>query len=533
MYKVLIADDENLIRITLKNMIDWKSLNCEVIALAKDGEEAYRIYEEVHPEIVITDLKMPKMDGIELISKIRKENNNTQVIALSNYSDFELVRDAMKAGAFDYLLKITLEEKELEEIIRQVKQNCEANTLTMDEEEDQALLQLRQSMLMIKNEHVMEEDKFLKALNQPIFQPYYKDYQMAYFRVDNVDVVYETKIKDHAKMKNNLQDLIRETIPLGMPYLMIFLSNHSGVLLFHGEEKIRVLNICNSMIRNISQYMDIALSITVSPKENDVTSFYQTYLDILASHDKRFYEGEGTLMFSEENFEFEELSMNDISFHTDILTAVQEKDFAQVNRVVNEALHFMKIQRMDPYSVKEYFIFILNNIEGNEIAKGIKEAYPFDALHRYIHISETFDKLKEQVETAFEEICKWMWSEGSDKYKKNIMEIISFIEEHLTEKVTLKMIAEAFGMSESYLSRVFKNETGMNLIGFINDRKMKKAKELLEDESFMIKDVAMQVGIDDQFYFNKVFKKVYGMSPSEYRKKLSQHALELSGNKEV
>ena len=533
MYKVLIADDENLIRITLKNMIDWKALDCEVIALAKDGEEAYQIYREVHPEIIITDLKMPKMDGIELITKIRKENSNTQMIALSNYSDFELVRDAMKAGAFDYLLKVTLEEKELVEIIHQVKENCKANTITMDEEEDQALLQLKQSMLMIKNEHVMEEEKFLKALDQPIFEPYYKDYQMVYFRIDNVDIIYENKIKDHAKMKDNLEDLIKETIPLGMDHLMIFLSNHSGVLLFHGEEKIRVLNICNSMIRNISQYMDIALSITVSPKENDVTSFYQTYLDILATHDKRFYEGEGTLLFSEERFEFEELSMNDLSFHTDIFNAVQEKDFPQVNRVVDEALHFMKLHKMDPYSVKEYFIFILNNIEGNEMAKGIKAAYPFDALHRYIHISETFDKLKEHVDTAFEEICKWMWSEGSDKYKKNIMEIISYIEEHLAEKVSLRMIAESFGMSESYISRVFKNETGINLIGFINDRKMKKAKELLEEESFMIKDVAAQVGIDDQFYFNKVFKKVYGMSPSEYRKKLVSNTLELSGNKEV
>lgn len=525
MYKVLIADDENLIRITLKNMIDWKALDCEIIALAKDGEEAYQIYQELHPEIVITDLKMPKMDGIELISRIRSENSNTQVIALSNYSDFELVRDAMKAGAFDYLLKVTLEEKELMEIIRQVKENCEANNATMNEEGNQALLQLRQSMLMIKNEHVMEEDKFMEALKLPVFKPYHKDYEIAYFRVDNVDMVYDSKIKDHVKMKDNLEDLIKETIPLGTPYLMIFLSNHSGVLLFHGEEKIRVLNICNSIIRNISQYMDIPLSITVSPKEEKVERFYQTYLDILSSHEKRFYEGEGTLMFSEEILEFAQLSMNDIEFHTEILAAVQGKDFEQVNFAVGNALHYMKLNMIDPYSVKEYFIFILNHIEGNEIAKGIKEAYPFDALHRYIHLSETFDRLSEHVEAAFEEICKWMWSNGSDKYKKNIMEIISYIEDHLAEKVTLKMIAEAFGMSESYLSRIFKNETGMNLIGFINDRKMKKAKELLEDESFMIKDVAAQVGIDDQFYFNKVFKKIYGIAPSEYRKKLQNNSL--------
>ena len=83
MYKVLIADDERLIRITLKNMIDWKALDCEVIATAKDGEEAFHIFTDMQPEIVITDLKMPGMDGIDLISKIKEVNKNTQVIALS------------------------------------------------------------------------------------------------------------------------------------------------------------------------------------------------------------------------------------------------------------------------------------------------------------------------------------------------------------------------------------------------------------------------------------------------------------------
>lgn len=520
MYKVLIADDENLIRITLKNMIDWKALDCEVIALAKDGEEAFEIFQQAHPEIVITDLKMPKMDGIELISQIRKENANTQVIALSNYSDFELVRDAMKAGAFDYLLKVTLEESELIEIIRQVKENCEANHATMSSVEDAALMQLRQSMILHKNEHLVEKEEFINALRQPVFAPYQKEYQIVYFRIDNIDLLYESKIKDHMKLKQNLQDLIKEIIPLSMPYLLIFLSNHSGVLLFHGEEKIRVLNICNSIIRNIAQYLDIAVSITVSPKEKDITSFYDAYLQILNTHEKRFYEGEGTLMMSEECIEFEELDMNAMDYHVKMLAAVGEKDIETVNAIKEETLHYMKQHAIDPYLVREYFIFILNNIEGNEIIKGLKEAYPFESFHQHIHLCETFDRLKIVLDTSFEELCKWLWEDDSDKYKKNIMEIIGFVEDNLDRKVSLKMIADNFEMSESYLSRTFKNETGINLISFINDRKMKKAKELLEDETCMIKDVAMQVGIDDQFYFNKVFKKAYGISPSEYRKKL-------------
>ena len=84
MYKVLLADDERLIRITLKNMLDWHAFDCEVVGAAKDGAEAFQLFEELKPEIVITDLKMPGMDGIELISRIKKLRPDTQVIALSN-----------------------------------------------------------------------------------------------------------------------------------------------------------------------------------------------------------------------------------------------------------------------------------------------------------------------------------------------------------------------------------------------------------------------------------------------------------------
>lgn len=126
MYKVLIVDDERLIRMTLQNMLDWKELNCDVVAAVKDGIEAYGVFQKVHPDLIITDLKMPQMDGIELIRKVKEERADTQIIALSNYSDFELVRDAMKAGAADYLLKVTLDKEQLEKAVRQRLVHCES-----------------------------------------------------------------------------------------------------------------------------------------------------------------------------------------------------------------------------------------------------------------------------------------------------------------------------------------------------------------------------------------------------------------------
>lgn len=519
MYKVLIVDDERLIRITLKNMLNWRALDCEVIAVAKDGEEALSIYKDIQPEIVITDLKMPGMDGIELITKIKMINKNTQVIALSNYSDFEFVRDAMKAGAFDYLLKVTLEPKDLENIIMQVKECCVESSVSYHEENESAMKELQQCLVLKKNDHEVKPEAFEKVLALPLFEAYRNCYQMAYFRIDNINHLYEGKIKDHEQLQHHVQDLMRESIPLSMPYIPVFISNHSGIILFQSSEKLRVLNICNSMIRNITQYMDIHMSITLSDVVLSLQAFYQTFDQLLKAHEVRFYEGEGSLIQSEKQQVFYTLNMNDINFHLEILAAVSQHNYDHALQQFYKAMDYMVENYIKPDLVLEYFIFIFNNIEGNEIARGTRNAITFDKIATRIRMCETMDRLKRVLEDSFVVIKEWLKDSTTVKYRKEIVDIMQFVNDHLDTKLTLKIIADEFGLNESSLSRTFKNETGSNLMYYINEQKMKWALELLRNDDLMIKDVAIAVGIEDQLYFNKVFKKYYNISPSEFKKK--------------
>ncbi|MFQ7538323.1 MAG: helix-turn-helix domain-containing protein, partial [Clostridium sp.] len=133
---------------------------------------------------------------------------------------------------------------------------------------------------------------------------------------------------------------------------------------------------------------------------------------------------------------------------------------------------------------------------------------------------ETADKLEEIAQDSFDKIEAWMNDRASRRYRKEILDAMEYINANMNRKVTLKEIADSIGMNESSLSRMFKSETGVNLNYYINEKKMKKAMELLSSESSMIKDVAAAIGMDDQLYFNKVFKKYYNVSPSEFKKKL-------------
>lgn len=525
MYKVLLADDERLIRITLKNMLDWHAFDCEVVGAAKDGKEALQLFEELEPEIVITDLKMPGMDGIELITRIKKLRPDTQVIALSNYSDFEYVRDAMKAGAFDYLLKVTLEKKELERIIQQVKENCEECSSSEQQEVNQAIRELQQCLILMKNEHVTSAEEFHNVLSQPVFQPYREGYQLAYFRVDNIHYLYETKLRDHAALKKHLQDLLQESIPMRMDYTLIFISNHSGVLLFQSKEKLRVRNICHSIIRNIAQYLDVNLSITLSDLLLDTEAFADTFAQLLDAHDVRFYEGDGSLIQSEQQRSFHELNMNELTYHTDILEAVQTKDFITAAKVLRQAMATMRSLFIYPHQVKDYFVFIFNNIEGNEIIKGTRQAFPVHAIAKTMRQCETADYLEDVMEAALARIEHWMKDSTTAKYRQEVLDVMDYVDTHMSQKVTLKELSDSVGMNESSLSRLFKSETGVNLNYYINEKKMKHAMELLS-KNRMIKDIAAAVGIEDPLYFNKVFKKYYGISPTEMKKKQSQERQE-------
>lgn len=522
MYRVMIVDDEQLIRITLKNMLDWKSLDCSILALAKDGEEAWQIFMEATPEIVITDLKMPRMDGIDLIRKIKEKNPSTQVIALSNHSDFELVKEAMKAGASDYLLKVTLEEEELEKVIEQVKANCVASINSAAKRYETILERLQHLLILKKNDHEIRQDDFLSLLQSSLFDPYRTAYQLAYFRVDHIELYYQKNHRSHDSIRHNLSDLISESIPNFMKFEVVFISNHSGILLFQSREKLRILNTCNTIMRNIAQYMDVQLSITLSDVHHDLTQLIDVFDEVLERHEMRFYVGEGILIQAEELTTFNRLDMSSVDFHIQMLEAVNARDFAELREVHKESMMYMKENFIRPSDVLDYEVFILNNIEGNELAKGIKTSFGFHEIITSIQQSETIDRLDERLQEAFGEIAQWLLDDGSNRYGKDIIEIINFVEENYTQKITLKMLAAKFGINESYLSRMFKNQTGKNLIYYVNEKKMRKARELLSNPTIMVKEAAYAVGYEDQFYFNKLFKRFFGISPTEFRKRITE-----------
>lgn len=520
MYRVMIVDDELTIRKNIKHILDWKALDCAVLALAENADEAMRIFEETAPEIVITDINLKDYNGIQLIRQIKKSNKGTQIIVISQSADYRSVRAAMKAGAFDYLLKQSLQKEDLRKVIEEVKPHCRINRKGIDNRYRAEADHLRHYLILVKNHLALEQDKITALLQSAMFDPFRNGYELIYFRVDHVNEYYQSHHEAHEEIRYHLQEMLESSISDHHKYVISFITNHSGAVLFQDCDKAQLIKTCHTIMRNIRQCLDLPLSITLSEKNKDLSLLFQIFNRLLEQHEMRFYVGIDALIQLTDTTGFQDLALESVDFHTRLLEAVNIRDFNEVRHVHQEIMNYAKEHKILPQNILDYEIFILNNIEGHELNKGTKLGFGFkEGIHEIQHC-ETLTQLDEILIHMYQRIEEWLKDERSNRYGKDITEIINFVENNYTQKITLKMLATQFGINESYLSRMFKKQTGKNLIYYVNEKKMYKARELLGNSHIMIKEAAYAVGYDDQFYFNKLFKRFFHVSPTEFRRRI-------------
>lgn len=527
MYQVMIVDNDATIRNNIKHMLDWKSLDCAILALAENGEEAMRIFKEAEPEIIITDINLENYNGIQFIRQLKQNKKSAEIIVISNAADYQSIRKAMKAGALDYLLKSTMQKEDLKHVIEEAKERCFNQKVGIVKQDSTTADYLRHYLILVKNRLNPAEDKASQLLKSDIFKPYRNAYQLVYFRVDHINEYYQSHYEAHEEIRYHLQEILESSIPDSHQYIISFITNHSGAILFQGCEKAKLIKTCHTIMRNITQCLNLPVSITMSDTCNQLGKIFSIFRSLMDQHEMRFYVGSGALMQLTETAVFQAMELENIDYHIRLLEAVNIRDFNEVRNIHHEIVNYAKEKSIMPEDLFNYEIFILNNIEGNELKKGIKLNFDFQEGINNIRRCETLTQFDQLLMDIYNHIEIWLKDEKSNRYGKDITEIINFVENNYTQKITLKMLATQFGINESYLSRMFKKQTGKNLIYYVNEKKMHKARELLGNPHIMIKEAAYAVGYDDQFYFNKLFKRFFHVSPTEFRKRIQSQRTEV------
>lgn len=538
MFKVLIADDEELICELIANSIVWEEMGIELIGWTNDGISAYDIAIKNNADLIITDIRMPGLDGISLIKKVIGSLPNCRFIVISGYQDFEYVKDALKLGVVNYILK-PIDEDELSETIKTVKTDYQKQMETLMAEEhnqehlrifDETQMRLRESYLskLLKNVET-DRRKDIENINSEYGFTFENGiFVCAIITIDGADYKNDDGTQ-HNFVFEKISELFCKFLKKTC-YCIYFTeidNNLACILNYSMDNSTNVKNLLNEILKHINQtqiggYYEI--SIGMGTETNEYTLLSESYKSARLSAMSRIVCGKNKLIDIRE-YNFVTIDINGI------LTIEWENQFicmleimnieAAKNCIINAFDKLKYIENVDPtiyFEIYEYILEIFHKtlrqafqeclIDGNLIENSKMQA---------VRCSTPMEMV-ESLNGIIEEILNSCINFKQSQNRKTIELAITYIKNNYVKQIMLSDVADYVYLSPVYFCSLFKKEVGVNFTDYLTKYRMNVARRLLTCIQYNISEVSEKVGYKDTKYFSKLFKKVVGVSPAEYRK---------------
>ncbi|MFS0862623.1 response regulator transcription factor [Fredinandcohnia sp. 179-A 10B2 NHS] len=516
MKKVLLVDDELFIRKGLKSLIDWEKCGFEVVSEADNGEDAFNIIKNSCPDLVITDIRMPILDGLELIKRVvESEFHTPKFIIISGFNDFKYAQHAIRYGVQDFILK-PIDQDEMEEALQKLAQS-------LREEENQ-----NRKQELLRYQSIFEE--LLVGTTTPdVLEPFKKEVRFEEGNTHNYVLleVYEDACEsvEETKIRDEVQKAIAEILDYNVPVLEHstrnygFIINSKEMAGSHSslENQIKKLSnvFSNLQIGSFSIYVGSSFIEIQSVKESFETAkqaslfkfickenepvFYETIKDIRVNYSEIDHEQFSLLMEYIEEHDIEHLQ----AFINSMFTEFQEKYYAP--EAVKGAINHC-VQRV---------IKTLKSMEESE--QDYSAYYTMLSWNRF-NLSPS--DLKKQFTTYIIDSTTRIHQLRKEHVKGDIHKIKAYTEKHYHENISLKGIASKFYINPVYMGQLFKKTYGIYFKEFLLDIRIKEAKKLLRQTNQRVYEVAEKVGFGSTDYFVTQFEKMEGMSPTEYRNQI-------------
>ncbi len=527
--KVLIADDEFLICELIKKMILWDELQLEFAGCAHNGQELFEQIQEIRPAIVITDISMPVMDGIELIRQTRYLNIPCRFIIVSGYKQFEYAHNALKYSVDDYILK-PINEDELNQALKKIMEELNSH-------QSQAA---GEAMPAIHTEHP-GRSFFLKRIIWEIKDPtvplerviseYGIDFKPGLFCILCLKLDFVNQSADNL---DNIGSLNKKLISMfheefeGFCFQVLSCMEGSAIYLginYPRQAAGSFFNHLQDFYQKACNLLDLfaGLKITVGVGDSydKISSFGQSNKDAMDAAYYRILSGCGQILYWKK--------LPPVPYLTEVEKNIYLQQFKKAIESVN-ITDFMATLNQLFFRPKNLFpLFDIIDMLG-EICQMLvsmdlsldQEELPIDYLSSQIHYAIenalSLDALKaavsEPVSYIFENIHKAVQAQNT----RPIRMVLKYIEEHYTDPIRLEDAALLVTLNPAYLSNIFKKETGENFVDYLNSYRIGQARELLKDSNLSINEIAYSTGFQDARYFSKLFKKYVGITPKDYRK---------------
>ena len=535
MLKVFLVEDEVVMRNGIKNNIPWEQEGFEFAGEASDGELAYPLIKKEKPDILITDIRMPFMDGLELSRLVKKELPQIKIIILSGYNEFDYAKTAINIGVTDYLLK-PISSAKLLEAVKKVADMIE-------KEQDNARLIKRYEKEMEEN-ILQEKHKLWGALASNRLstiellekgQRLGIDFTASAYQVFLFKLMQEGDATGCSEELNRASEKVNE-LAGSWEYVLSFDRSPEGwAFLIKGESEEEVqstyLETRKELLELVESYPKVEYFGGIGNVVHRIGDIQTSYKEAARAFSSRFFMDANQIADSAEmvKVQMEQDGKIDVSKmlskkreHELVERFLKNGTTEEVDSFLDELFQNIGEQNCKSLLYRQYVVmdlfFCASDFLGN-LEMDI-ENLPEECrdINQIVEKAEDAENLRYQIENLFTETMQLRDSHSKKKYSKLLEDAKAFIDENYKhDEMSLNTVAAQVNISPSYFSTIFSSEMGQTFVEYLTHVRLEKAKELLMCSNMRTAEIGYEVGYKDSHYFSYIFKKVVGCSPKEYR----------------
>lgn len=525
--KLIIADDEPLVLVGLQSMLNWNELGIEIVAVARNGLQLQQAIEREHPQLVITDIKMPIKSGLEVLKESGAVYGRVPLfILLTSYEEFSYVKEALTYQAVDYLVKLELTEQSLAasvqkalDLLQQIKEQGHPpypmyERGAMGAFRDKFFVRLFNGLIDSRQAFDSQKQELALCFEE-------KHYVVCYVTIESK----EEEERD-VSLYYSSTGMLKETLSRYLTCHITSLDLHHLAITFCLNEeqgahyRTIIRQVLEKALHVIYNYFSVYLLCCVGLPVNDpfhLSDSFNSARQLLTSSQEK-----ASISFAEQKQE-QRFSLD--PYRIRLTRAFEELDAEELAQIMEDVAKEMERQGITPLQAIESASNILYMAislipDGQKLVEQI-----FQEEHggyRQLYSCTTTNQCCAYLRHLAEGLGKYLQSRKQDYRAKVVANIQQYIQENITRKLNLTEVALLFGFSQNYLSSLFSRYSECSFVEYITKEKVHAAKQMMAQGEYKVYEIAEKLGFESSFYFSKVFKKVEGLSPRQYLQHLSR-----------
>ncbi|WNR44137.1 helix-turn-helix domain-containing protein [Paenibacillus roseipurpureus] len=534
MYTVMIVDDDIPVLEFLKTTMKWEELGYHLMGVYANPMDALKAGKQTKIDVLISDIGMPEINGLELIRSLREDDPNMKTVILSCHDEFHYAQAAVKLSVSEYILKETMNVSNITEVLVRLKEQLDA--------EGNQQSKSRKLEKEVSQHRGASKRQFIRGtVNEPLFDAaewsakaedfgihLKKHAVLPVFGYANRVKEANSRFQSTDLFEYTIQNIVEELLVDQKEVTLFTYDTGEIVLLFPHFSELHVNNsqkmemTLRQLQACLQKFAKISFSFITGTPVRDVRALKDQLMRIVEARALRFYLPESSISklerIREEFGDGGELLAQYAVALDEFRSLVFDERADMIDGFVSKWVDFIQYNRFRPLEVKDWLLKMILDVRMRlKSLQHYQSTFSSELLHHDVHELSSIRELELWLKDYLQQAIQWAGQVYRESHNREILECQRFVYNHLDTKISLEDAAAHLHLHPSYLSRLFKRETGENFIEYVTRLKMEKAKELLEITDKSVEQIADMLGYENKNYFGKLFKTHTGFVPNAYR----------------